>query len=217
MVVIGINYAVEPFGLALIQNGHCLRSFLFKSTYTSTENIGETIQSMLSVCGLSLKDVSGIGLCSGPGQYTSLRVSVSVVKTLSQFLNCPIVPFETLTALYLPFRFMTDTVCSVIPARKGELNIQFFGSTDHEFQAYSSCLTCTYQEFDVLLRRFEKSIHVVGIFPEEYKLCDNTSNITWSKCRIDPVLIAEETCVALEKNQGKTYRDFSIYYSHQPV
>lgn len=217
MVIIGINYAVEPFGLALVQDGQCLKSVMFKSTYQSTETMGEQVVSLLAEFGLALNDISGIGVCTGPGQYTSLRVSVSIVKTMAQFLNCPVVPIQTMRALALPFKSFDQLFCTIIPARKGEFNMQLFGNCNGELQEYSSCVTCTYKDLDAMLSKFEKTIHVVGVIPEEYDLCDNKEFVIWTKCRIDPVIIAEETSRILKKELGKTYRDFSVYYSHQPV
>jgi tRNA threonylcarbamoyladenosine biosynthesis protein TsaB len=217
MVILGLNYAVEPFGMGLIKDGICLKSVLVKSSRQNTEALSDSIKALLDEHELSFSDVSGIGLCVGPGNYTSLRVSIAVVKTIAQFVNCPVVPFQTLNALYLPYRNFSQTICTVIPARKGELNAQFFGSTGDGSQSFSSFFSCRYSEFNNFLNQFNKSVLIVGIFPEDYQLCDNTTYIKRVDSRIDPILLANETLSMIKKGAVKTYKEIDAIYSHKPV
>jgi len=208
---------VEPFGIALTSDGECLESFLMNTSFQKTENLSHEIHALLTRHGLDFQQVSGVGICIGPGQYTSLRLSVSVVKTLSQIVECPIIPFQTLEALYLSSYPSSDPVCAVIPARKGEVNAQLFSASPSAIQPVSNFFSCTFEEFDSFLSSFNAPLTVIGVFPRGYKMWDNDTTISFKPCHINPLLLCEETERRLASGLGVTFDKFSVIYSHQPV
>ncbi|OGL22268.1 tRNA (adenosine(37)-N6)-threonylcarbamoyltransferase complex dimerization subunit type 1 TsaB [Candidatus Saccharibacteria bacterium RIFCSPHIGHO2_01_FULL_45_15] len=49
------------------------------------------IQSQLHIHGMELSDCTGIGVFKGPGSFTGLRIGLTVVNTLADGLEVPIV------------------------------------------------------------------------------------------------------------------------------
>ena len=68
---------------ALIMTGGQSRRF--------SEQMPEEVPSLLSALGLQASDISAVGICSGPGSYTGLRMGASFAKGFCMGLNIPLV------------------------------------------------------------------------------------------------------------------------------
>ena len=68
---------------------------LFFSCQNQTKEIIPLIRQLLLDHNFSLKDISKIGVCVGPGLFTGTRVGVMTAKTLSYTTKIPLCPFST--------------------------------------------------------------------------------------------------------------------------
>ncbi|MBY0403239.1 MAG: tRNA (adenosine(37)-N6)-threonylcarbamoyltransferase complex dimerization subunit type 1 TsaB, partial [Cyanobacteria bacterium] len=75
------------------------------------------IQEMMKKLELTWSQLSGIALNIGPGSFTGIRTGVVTVRTLAQFLNCPVYcfnQFETLMGIDYP-----QGACILMDALRG--------------------------------------------------------------------------------------------------
>ncbi|KRH93163.1 putative metalloprotease with chaperone activity (RNAse H/HSP70 fold) [Pseudoloma neurophilia] len=105
MKVIGIESSANKLGIALIENGNII--FNARRTHITAPGLGfipsETamhhyknavplLKELVKTTGVKLKDIDLITFTRGPGMAGPLQVGALVARTLSVFLNKPIVP-----------------------------------------------------------------------------------------------------------------------------
>jgi tRNA threonylcarbamoyladenosine biosynthesis protein TsaB len=87
----------------------------------------------LTRAGLELGDVARIGVGTGPGSFTGLRIGVATARGLAQALDAPLVALSTLRALAAGARDEAGArrpVLAVIDARRGEAFAAAYGDGD---------------------------------------------------------------------------------------
>jgi tRNA threonylcarbamoyl adenosine modification protein YeaZ len=91
------------------------------------ERLMPMLAEMLAEAGLGFRDLSRIGVGTGPGNFTGVRISVAAARGLALGLGIPAVGVSALQAQALG----TDgPVLSTLDARKGALYLQSFVLSD---------------------------------------------------------------------------------------
>ncbi len=85
----------------------------------------EAIEQLLKMADLKPVDIKTVGITSGPGSYSGIRVGLSAAKGFCYALKIPLVTFNTLEALGISFYELfpgeTGAVCPMIDARRMEV------------------------------------------------------------------------------------------------
>lgn len=90
------------------------------------EHLMPMLDEMLSQSGLKFTDLDAIGVGTGPGNFTGIRISVSAARGLALGLGKPAIGVSTLEALaYGAVR----PVVAVSDARQNRVYLQTFGTT----------------------------------------------------------------------------------------
>ena len=83
------------------------------------------IQSIMKENGVSITELSAVGVTSGPGSYTGIRVGMAAAKGLCYALKVPLITLNTLEILALSAIESTgdahDLYCPMIDARRMEV------------------------------------------------------------------------------------------------
>jgi tRNA threonylcarbamoyladenosine biosynthesis protein TsaB len=83
------------------------------------------------LAGVSLDQITGVAVGTGPGLFTSLRVGVATAKTLAQVLDVPIVAISSLDLLAFNVRFSPKLICACVDARRSEVFAAFYRQAPH--------------------------------------------------------------------------------------
>ncbi len=62
-------------------------------------SINLMIEDVLNVAGITMKQLSGVVVCAGPGSYTGLRIGVATAKGICYALNLPLIMDNKLALL----------------------------------------------------------------------------------------------------------------------
>jgi len=77
---------------------------------------------VLAEVGLNTKDLDAIGVTTGPGSYTGLRVGLSAAKGMCFALNIPLIGLNTLEVMgHAVKNEAADFYCPLIDARRMEV------------------------------------------------------------------------------------------------
>jgi len=97
MKFLSINTAGPQVQVALYNNGNITyKSDSFKK---ASVTLFVFIDELLSSANLSINDLDFIGVVTGPGSFTGIRIGLTAVRTLSQFSNITIVPVTYMEVL----------------------------------------------------------------------------------------------------------------------
>lgn len=88
------------------------------------ERLMPMLEEMLAVAGIGWRDLACIGVGTGPGNFTGVRISVAAARGLALALGIPAVGVTALEAQALG---TSGPVVSSLDARKGALYVQAFG------------------------------------------------------------------------------------------
>lgn len=85
------------------------------------ERLIPLLEDLLDEAGVAWSDLGRIGVGTGPGNFTGIRISVAAARGLALSLGCPAIGVSTLDALAhgLPRPCLT-----VVPARRGAVYVQ---------------------------------------------------------------------------------------------
>ena len=96
-LVVGITTA-GPVEVALLGGGHDICA---NSEKGALESLPALLADVLQRAACTIADVTLIGVCTGPGSFTGLRIGVAFAKTLAQARRLPIVGISTYDAASL--------------------------------------------------------------------------------------------------------------------
>lgn len=135
---------VSPYLLAMDTSGPICSIALSKGSdlvYSSriirglkaSEYLHLLIAECLESAAIQLQDLSAIGICSGPGSYTGLRIGFSTAKSLCYALNIPLLTLNIyeLAVLHASNLHACDYYMSVVYARKDEIYTAILDASLH--------------------------------------------------------------------------------------
>ena len=112
----------------------------------------ETLPNQLQ--SLMINEMSGALVILGPGSYTGIRLSLTVLKMMALLYNVPLLGFSLFDA-YMSVNHLLIRGLTVLasPSRKGMLNVQVYHSQKDAFFPVSSLLQVPLPGFESFLNR----------------------------------------------------------------
>lgn len=95
-IFLGIDTSQTEASLCLASFDKVLCSFSFSSQKQQLEKLVPTLQWMLSSIGRTQEELAAVGVTTGGGSFTGLRLGMSTAKALAYALQIPIVGVPTL-------------------------------------------------------------------------------------------------------------------------
>lgn len=98
--------------------------------------INNDINEVVDQAGISLKDISAIAVCGGPGSYTGLRIGLSTAKAICYVQDIPLMMHNKLTLIaydaWLNNKDNYQEYYASLPARAGEMFIAGYNNSFDE-------------------------------------------------------------------------------------
>ncbi len=120
MKVLAVDTCTDVCSLCIVDSEFCLAEYVSKSSRTHTERLLPAIDFLFAQLDFSPGELDGLAVIHGPGSFTGLRISLSVVKGLAFALNRPVV---VMNALEVAARQVQQDgwICPAMDARRGEI------------------------------------------------------------------------------------------------
>lgn len=117
------------------------------------------IADVLDAGGCTVRDLDAVGVSSGPGSFTGLRIGLSVAKGFAYATGARLVAVPTLEALARTVAGHGGIICPLLDARKGELYAACFESSSRGLQRLTDDLLLTPE---ALLERLSTPCVILG-------------------------------------------------------
>jgi len=98
-LVLGIESATPVASVALADKDGLLGELMLNVGLTHSEQLLPLIDDLLRLCRRTIREVTAIGVSSGPGSFTGLRIGMATAKALAQGLSVTAIPIPTLEAM----------------------------------------------------------------------------------------------------------------------
>jgi tRNA threonylcarbamoyladenosine biosynthesis protein TsaB len=123
--VLGLDTASATASLAIVAHGKILAE-QSRSAASHGAQLPSAVVDILRQADLTLKDLQGIAVGTGPGSFTGLRVGIAYAKGLVLALRCALIGIPTFDCVALAtFDFISPPegtlICPIFDARKGEV------------------------------------------------------------------------------------------------
>jgi len=130
MKILSIDTSSHLNCVGLIDGKQILADFAWEAMDNSLQRIIRVIDSVLTNEGLTLADIEGLGVGTGPGSWTGVRVGVTVGKILAYATGKPICGISSLDALAYQGKDISGLLCSLIDAGKETVYGAFYRSRE---------------------------------------------------------------------------------------
>ncbi|MBO4467830.1 MAG: tRNA (adenosine(37)-N6)-threonylcarbamoyltransferase complex dimerization subunit type 1 TsaB [Clostridia bacterium] len=117
MNILSIECTAAPASVCIYDGEKILASGYINVKLTHSQTLLPMIESILRSSCLTLDDIDGISVATGPGSFTGVRIGISVVKGLAVKNDVPCVGVSTLEAMANQFSDCDAIICPVMDAR----------------------------------------------------------------------------------------------------
>ena len=120
-MIIAIDTATETASMAIAQpDGRIAAEITWRAGRNHTMHAHPTLRHLMTLTGITTRDVTGIAATRGPGSFTGIRIGLAMAKGLAQGLNVPIVGVGTLAATAFGAMHLGGMVWAVVDAGRGQ-------------------------------------------------------------------------------------------------
>lgn len=98
-LILLLDTTASVSSFAIFQNGLLLACKHHFEAQEQAAIINVYIEELLKEAGKKIQDINAIGICSGPGSYTGMRIGYSVAKGICYGLNIPLLPINKFEVL----------------------------------------------------------------------------------------------------------------------
>ena len=121
MKIIGLDTTSQSGSVSLINDNKVLGECLFNVGPRHSENVVSSLEWLLDTLNTDKKDIDAVAVSVGPGSFTSVRVGVTIAKSLAYSMKVKIVGVSSLEVLAMNIPGTEKSICSVIDAKRDEV------------------------------------------------------------------------------------------------
>ena len=107
--ILAIDTSSNYCSASVVSKNNILADSYVENKKHQYDVIFSQINKVLNKCNLSIEDIDGYGVCIGPGNFTGIRISLSIIKGISFASGKPAIGISAFECLAFPYR-----TCSVI-------------------------------------------------------------------------------------------------------
>lgn len=121
MRILAVECSTKPVSAAVISDGEIISYAFSNVKLTHSQTLFPIIESTLKAAKITFSDIEAIGVATGPGSFTGLRIGIACAKGLAEPRNLKCAGVSTLLAAAYAFRGEDAVICPVIDARCGQV------------------------------------------------------------------------------------------------
>jgi tRNA threonylcarbamoyladenosine biosynthesis protein TsaB len=137
-MILAIDTSTPQIGVALYDGARVLAEHLWVSQARHTVELAPMVEKMLQQTGLTVSELTALGVAIGPGSFTSLRVGLSFAKGLAMSRNLPLIGIPTLEVAAAPVALDKRPLACLLPAGRGRLALGWYHAHETGWQAAGS-------------------------------------------------------------------------------
>ena len=190
--ILNIHTATETAIINLTKNGEVLSTISNDDTRQHATILHTAIRQLLKTNDLDIKKLNAVGVSSGPGSYTGMRVGLAAAKGLCYALGIPLITFNSLELMALSaarcINYEAALYCPMIDARRMEVFTAIYNYTLQEILPPSAVILNENSFADFLI------LHKVcfsGSGIEKFKTLNKSANSIFMDDKIATESLAE--------------------------
>lgn len=151
--ILGIDCSSDDLAVALAEAGAVTAELRYLGPRAALRELVPTIDRTLSLRGRSIREVGGIGVTVGPGNWTGLRIGVETAKSVAQVLGVPVVGVPTLDVLAMNRMLTEPKVLAVLRSGRARSSALLFDCSAERPRRLTGPRVYSPEELQELARR----------------------------------------------------------------
>lgn len=152
-MLLAVDTSTTWISLALFDGVRVLGEMTWQSKSHHTVELSPGVQDLLRRCGAQMTDLQALGIATGPGSFTSLRIGLALVKGLALALHIPLVGVPTLDALASAYPVRDAPMAALLQAGRGRLALVWYDVVEGAWKARGEPQITTAEELVLQLNR----------------------------------------------------------------
>ncbi len=140
--ILNVHTSTETAIVNLARDGDTLHTIFNDDTKQHAAFLHSAVNELLEKEGITIRKLDAIGITSGPGSYTGIRVGLSAAKGFCYALNIPLITFNTLEVMALSVAASAEDkeafYCPMIDARRMEVYTAVYSYDLQEIESPSA-------------------------------------------------------------------------------
>jgi tRNA threonylcarbamoyladenosine biosynthesis protein TsaB len=158
-MLLAIDTSTAQVGLALYDGTQVIGELFWHSQAHHTEELAPALAGLLARVGVTMDSLRALGVATGPGSFTSLRVGLAFVKGLSLARHLPLVGIPTLDVVAACVPLSDRRLAAVLHSGRGRLALVWYRAAENGWQAEGPARVTTADE---LARKIRQKVVVCG-------------------------------------------------------
>ena len=147
LCILGIDAADQAIQLSLYSHGNVRVCLYVDGTNTSTTELLRMIDLTFREATLTKKDLTAICICTGPGSFTSIKVSLASAEAIAFGLSVPLYGVDALTLMAATIPFYQGSVRVIKEAYRQEFYTATFDTSSGDTICKSEFSLATVESF----------------------------------------------------------------------
>ena len=126
MIILALDSTATTGSVALCRDDKLIASLTLNTGNTHSETLLPSVETILSMSGMTVNDVDLFAISEGPGSFTGVRIGAATVKGLAFGKDKPCIGVSTLEALAYNLRGFSGIACPVMNARRSQVYCALF-------------------------------------------------------------------------------------------
>ena len=124
MKILAIESSGSSLSIAISENSNIVTEYFYNAGKIHSDVLVPLTEKIVKDAKWNLKDIDKFAVSCGPGSFTGIRVAMSVIKTLAQTLNKPVVSVDTLEILKNQLNIKEIKIVPAIDALRNEVYVK---------------------------------------------------------------------------------------------
>ena len=133
-MLLAVDTSTTWIGLALYDGVRVLGEMTWQSKNHHTIELSPGIHELLERCDVRTADLQALGVATGPGSFTALRIGLSLVKGMALALRIPVIGVPTLDALVAAQPVQETQLAAILQAGRGRLALVWYDAHQGRWQ-----------------------------------------------------------------------------------
>lgn len=211
--ILNIHTATETAIVNLTKEGEVLETLINDDTKQHAAFLHTSIKEILQTRKIDIKKLDAIGVSSGPGSYTGIRVALSAAKGLCFALNIPLITFNSLELLARSAAYFVKDInalyCPMIDARRMEVFTAVYNYTLQELIRPSAIVLDENSFVDILNLN---EVYFSGSGSPKFKNINNSVNSFFINAPVSTESLTEISWEKFKKNEFENVTDTKPLY-----
>ena len=158
-MLLAVDTSTAQVGLALYDGDRVLGEMMWTTSQHHTTELSPALSGLLKRCGVTMSQVNALGVATGPGSFTSLRVGLSLVKGIALARNLPVMGIPTLDVIAAAQPPSKNPLITLLQAGRTRIAFSVYKSHKSGWQAEGPVRSGTVDE---LLNEIESPTIIAG-------------------------------------------------------